>query len=196
MEFEEMKKIWDSQNKQPMYAIDEKSLHNIVKRKIKAAARKVNTFEYGMIAITTFVTVFMIVDGILDQDWTNYVTALAAFGITIYVVIHRGRRRRIENRFGQSLIEGLENAIANIDYLIKQGSSFVWWYILPFAVVSMISMINNPSSIWRWILITGAFILAYLLANWEVRKMHLPRKKSLEALRNTLTQDQDYADLR
>ena len=196
MEFEEMKKIWDSQNKQPMYAIDEKSLHNIVKRKIKAAARKVNTFEYGMIAITTFVTVFMIVDGILDQDWTNYVTALAAFGITIYVVIHRGRRRRIENRFGQSLIEGLENAIANIDYLIKQGSSFVWWYILPFAVVSMISMINNPSSIWRWILITGAFILAYLLANWEVRKMHLPKKKSLEALRNTLTQDQDYADLR
>ena len=42
MEFEEMKKIWDSQNNRPMYAIDENSLHNIVKRKINAASRKVN----------------------------------------------------------------------------------------------------------------------------------------------------------
>ena len=196
MEFEEMKKIWDSQNNKPMYVIDEKNLHNIVKRKIKAAARKVNTFEYGMIAITAFVTVFMIVKGTLEQDWTNFLTALAAFGISIYVIIHRGRRRRVESRFSHSLLDGLENAIANIDYLIKQGSTFVWWYILPFAIVSMISMINNPSSIWMWVLIICAFVLAYLLASWEVRKMHIPKKKSLEALRNTLTQDQDYADLR
>ena len=54
----------------------------------------------------------------------------------------------------------------------------------------------NPKSIWGWLLIAAGFVLAYFLASWEVRKMHLPKKKSLEALRKTLMQDQDYADLR
>ena len=196
MEFEEMKKIWDSQNNKPMYVIDEKSLHNIVKRKIKAAARKVKTFEYGMIAITLFVTIFSIVDGIRSQSFNDFLTALAAIGITSYVIIHRRRRRRSENRFGQSLIDGLNNAISNIDYLIKQGTTFVWWYLLPFGIVTIISMTSKPNSIWLWLLIVGGFILAYTLTTWEVRKMHMPKKKSLEALRNTLMQDQDYADLR
>lgn len=197
MEFNEMKKIWDSQNNKPMYAIDEKSLHNIVKRKINAAARKVNTFEFGIITITVFLGIFMIVDGIIDNyKWTDFLTSIAAFGITTYIIIHRSRRRRLENRFGQSLIDGLDNAIANIDYLIKQGTTFVWWYLLPFAVVILISMFTNPKPIWQWGFIAAAFVLAYFLATWEVRKLHLPKKKSLEALRNTLTQDQDYADIR
>ena len=196
MEFEEMKKIWDSQNNKPMYVIDEKSLHNIVKRKIKAAARKVNTFEYGMIAITVFVTIFSIVDGIRDSSWNDFLTAIAAIGITVYLIIHRRRRRRSENRFSQSLIDGLNNAIANIDYLIKQGTTFIWWYLLPFGLVTIISMSTKPNPIWLWGLIAAAFGLAYALASWEVRRMHIPKKKSLEALRSTLMQDQDYADLR
>jgi hypothetical protein len=28
MEFDEMKKIWDAQNNQPLYVLDEKALHN------------------------------------------------------------------------------------------------------------------------------------------------------------------------
>lgn len=196
MEFEEMKKIWDSQNNKPMYAIDEKSLHNIVKRKIKGAARKVNTFEYGMMAITVFVTIFSIVNGIQSQSFNDFLTAFAAIGITTYVIIHRRRRRKSENRFGQSLIDGLNNAISNIDYLIKQGTTFVWWYLLPFGIVTLVSMSSKPKPLWGWLLIAAGFVLAYFLASWEVRKMHLPKKKSLEALRKTLMQDQDYADIR
>ena len=197
MEFEEMKKIWDSQNKQPMYAIDEKSLHNIVKRKIKGAARKVNTFEYGMIAITVLVGIFMVNDGINDpQGWPDFITAIAAFGIAIYVIIRRSQRRKLENRFSQSLLGGLENAISKIDYLIQQGRSFVWWYIMPFAAVTLISSFITPRPVWSWAIMAGAFVLAYLVTNWEVRKMHVPKKKSLEALKRTLTQEQDYGDLR
>ena len=43
MEFEEMKKIWDSQNNRPMYVIDEKSMFKIVERKIKSAGSCIYT---------------------------------------------------------------------------------------------------------------------------------------------------------
>src|SRR4051812_1101237 len=33
MEFDEMKKIWDAQNNQPLYVIDEKGLHNRIQSK-------------------------------------------------------------------------------------------------------------------------------------------------------------------
>ena len=196
MEFDEIRKIWDSQNNKPMYVIDENSIHNIVKRKIKAAARKANTFEFGIIMITAFVTVFMITKGIMNMQWTNFLTAIASSGITIYIFINRSRRRKMENKFGQTLLDGLDNAIANIDYLIKQASTFLWWYILPFGIATMVSMYVKPRPIEAWLLIGAAFVLAYLLANWSARKEHLPRKKTLEALRRTLTQDQDYSDMR
>jgi hypothetical protein len=190
MEFEEMKKIWDSQNNKPMYVIDEKSLHDVVKRKINAMARKVNLFDYGMIAITMFVGVFMIIDGIKSNyQWTDFLTAVAAFGITIYVVINRSRRRKLELKFGQSLVDGLDNAIVKIDYLIKQGKTFVFWYVIPFALVTVISMASKPNSIWSWLLIIAAFTFASWLGTWEVRKFHIPKKRSLEGLRKTLTQD-------
>ncbi len=34
MEFDEMKKIWDAQNNQPLYVIDEKALHNRIQSKM------------------------------------------------------------------------------------------------------------------------------------------------------------------
>ena len=195
MEFEEMKKIWDSQNNKPMYIIDEKSLHNVIHRKINAMARKVNLFDYGMITITLFVGVFMIIDGIKSNyQWTDFLTAVAAFGITIYILINRSRRRKLEIQFEYSLLDGLNNAILHIDYLIKQGKTFILWYVLPFALVTSIGMASKPTSLWNWILITAAFIFSSWLATWEVRKFHLPKKRSLEGLRKTLTQDLNEQD--
>ena len=34
MEFDEIKKIWDAQNNQPLYVIDEKALHNRIQSKM------------------------------------------------------------------------------------------------------------------------------------------------------------------
>ena len=44
MEFEELKKIWDTQNNQPMYAINEEALHNRIltkKRKTNKISSKI-----------------------------------------------------------------------------------------------------------------------------------------------------------
>ena len=55
MEFDEIKKIWDEQNNQTMYAINEDTLHRRVTSKAKAIGRSADRMEIGIIAITIFV---------------------------------------------------------------------------------------------------------------------------------------------
>ena len=45
MEFDEMKKIWDSQNNEPLYGINEKALHNRILSKKKQAHHITNISE-------------------------------------------------------------------------------------------------------------------------------------------------------
>ena len=93
MEFEEMKKIWDTQNNQPMFAIDEKTLHKRVKRKTEAINRSVNLMEFGIIAITLGMGTYLLIDGIIDGEaWTRYYTSAIAFLVAIYMFAGRIRR--------------------------------------------------------------------------------------------------------
>ena len=41
MEFEELKKIWDTQNNKPMFIIDEEALHRTIQKKKNVANNKV-----------------------------------------------------------------------------------------------------------------------------------------------------------
>lgn len=51
MEFDEIKKIWDAQNNQPLYVIDEKALHNRIQSKMKDVLLRANVNEWGVIII-------------------------------------------------------------------------------------------------------------------------------------------------
>src|SRR5690349_6966310 len=46
MEFDEIKKIWDAQNNQPLYVIDEKALHNRIQSKMKGVLLRANANEW------------------------------------------------------------------------------------------------------------------------------------------------------
>jgi hypothetical protein len=45
MEFEELRKIWDAQNNQPLYAINEKAMYNLILSKKKQAHHITNISE-------------------------------------------------------------------------------------------------------------------------------------------------------
>ena len=192
MEFEEMKKIWDSQNNQPMFVIDERTLHQQVERKVKTTKRSANMMETGLITINVFVIIYLIIDALIDNaGWYQYLTVGAVILVSIYVATGRIRRKKKEKRFDQTLLGSLESAISDIDYLIKRGKTFVWWYILPFAITTAISLYYNTRTAWVWLGITVLFAFASWLPKWEIRKCHLPKKRALESLRKTLTQEPD-----
>src|SRR5678810_945300 len=51
MEFEELKKIWDAQNGQPLYAINEKAMYNLILSKKKQAHHITNISELIIIIV-------------------------------------------------------------------------------------------------------------------------------------------------
>ena len=51
MEFEELRKIWDAQNNQPLYAINEKAMYNLVLSKKKQAHHITNISELLLIFV-------------------------------------------------------------------------------------------------------------------------------------------------
>ena len=61
MEFEELKKIWNTQNKAPMFVINEAALHNSIRRKKKKAswASDINEIGLVLIAVVTSASVFI-----------------------------------------------------------------------------------------------------------------------------------------
>ena len=51
MEFEEMQKIWDTQNDQSLYVINEASLHKRILAKRNHARHKSNITDFGLIIV-------------------------------------------------------------------------------------------------------------------------------------------------
>lgn len=192
MEFEDMKKIWDTQNQRPLYLIDEPTLHQHIGKKINATRRSTDYMEIGLILINLIVVGVMLIRSIRsDHAWMQYFTAATAFGVGVYVWIGRRARQRQANRFDRSLLGELDQAIENRSYLIRRGTTFVWWYLAPFVLTTAVSMYHrfDSKTIWAWLLIGAMFLVGGLLPTWEVRKVHVPKKRALETLRKTLMQD-------
>ena len=68
MAFEEMKRIRDTQNNEPIYAIDEQTLHRKVLRKNLGIKRMANVSELSLIAISLGVACLLIARGFIDNE--------------------------------------------------------------------------------------------------------------------------------
>jgi len=190
MEFDELKKIWDTQNNTPMYAINEETLHKRIQTKKDRTTRLVNLTEIALTIINVGVGSFLLWDSIIDNEGV-YSYLIAAFMLFSagYLIIDRIRRQREANRFNRSMLGDLDHAIANADRLIVLSRKVIWWYNLPILLLLILKLMQAQSGWLTWLLIALAFTLAYFLGRWELNRCHLPRKESLKTLRDTLTED-------
>jgi hypothetical protein len=190
MEFEDLQKIWDNQNNRPMYVIDEAALHKRIKRQKNKTGRLANTNEIGMILIAAFTGGFLMFDANGDgKSLYSYVGGLAFLMVGLFVFFSRRNRKKAENRFDQSMLAELNQAIKNAGYLVNFARSFVWWFLLPASLFSFPNLILNHAPWTSWLLVSVSFCLSYLVVYWELNRVHIPRKKKLEALREKLTSE-------
>ena len=187
MEFEEMKKIWDAQNKEPLYAINEEALHRRIRAKRRQASRLSNINDIGLIAVALATAVLVLVIG--KASFYDYLSAIALVLISVYVLMGRIRRKKQENQFDRTMLGDLDHAIANISYETTRAKTFVWWYILPVAIPTLLNMMQAGVPAWKWLFVLFAFVLSYSVVQWSLKLKHLPRKGALEALREKLTKE-------
>ncbi len=189
MEFDEMQKIWDDQRNETLFVINEEAMHNRVKVKKKQANKIVNVTEIGLMIVNSTTAVMLLIDAIRDKEgiysYAGVVIMLFTVGYLIYI---RRKRKKSDQRFDRTILGELDHAISNTTSTIKIGRTMIYWYFIPIAIFIVTKMIYQEASLEKWLLIIGAFLLGSYVANWEIKKCHIPRKRHLESLREKLVE--------
>ena len=194
MEFEEMKRIWDQQDDEPLYAINEEELHRSIKSTKKRAIRLTNINDWGLLVIGIVTAIVYSILSIIDNTPSVYDFLIVGtlLLITGYVWFSRIRRKKQEQIFARTMLGDLNHAIANVKYEANRSKNMVWWFIVPLAILVFLNLSQGDVSLWKWIGIAAAFVLSGLLTRWEYIHRFKPKLRKLEALRKKLTKEATF----
>ena len=188
MNFEDLQVIWNSQNNEKMYAINEEALHTYIQGKGRSINHLLNLFEFVLIGANLFGAVLLIL-GALDKSIPSPQFILSVFylAFAIYGLIRRLMRRNEEKPFAHTLLGELDKAIWQIDYLQRQSRNMILWYLCPLTLIIGGMSFFNPRLFRAFVLLLFIIPVAYIIQRWEFNKFHLPNKHNLEILREKLT---------
>lgn len=191
MNFEEMKVIWDSQNEEPMYAINQTALRASIKRKTRGFKRLVLFFEFVMI-LASFGggAVFLLKPLIEGTNYHQIISALIFFGASMIFFKSIIRRGKTEGAFEQTLLGDLEKALWQVKHHISRSRSLRLGFILPCCIAVLIDFgfEFHVDRIWMVVLFLVLLGAATLGIEKEIRHCYMPRLQKLETLKETLTE--------
>jgi hypothetical protein len=186
MEFEEMQKIWDAQNNQPLYAINEEALHRRILAKKNQARRITNVSE--------LLSIFVNLGGgaiILEKTLTNrspavsmYAMSAWMFVVGLYWLVNRIRRMKERKRFDRSMKGELAHALADAAYQVRL-SRLMRLNIFPIGILLLIGIWEGGKAVWIGGLILAGAVLLYHLSGFE-HNFYKKRKQELEMLHGKL----------
>jgi hypothetical protein len=186
MEFEEMKKIWDSQNNEPFYAINEKALHNRIMSKKKTGYHITNTSELLLIIVNTAAGLFILSVNLSTRDGNIYKYLLAGWMLlsALYMLVSRIRRIKGSQQFDRSMLGDLSNAISVATYQVRL-SQIGRWNILPIGLFCLLWLWESGKPTWSILGIAIFFAVAAYATKWE-HGIYKNRKSELEILQEKL----------
>ncbi len=187
MELEELQKIWSEQKGETMYAINEHALHQSITKKKDIASKRINNVEISLMVINFITGCISLVDAIVDKEniW-DYALSVVILLTVVFLAYFRKQRKKQERTFDRSMLGELDHAVANSDSLIQIATIMIKYYLLPIGVFSVIKMLVLGASLEKWLLIIGAYTLAFILVYYERKHCHIPRKEKLLKLKKKL----------
>jgi hypothetical protein len=184
MEFDEMKKIWDAQNNQPLYTIDEKALQNRIQRKRHSVL--VNISEWLLI-ISYLGAVSLLVGRNPFKPGSNiflYLAGVWMFAIVVYFVVSAIRRIKASRQFDRSIHGDLNHAIFLISYQMRI-SQIIRWNFIPLGAIMILSGWESG----KLFMVSAVILVGYTVAFYATGKGILAnkrRKRALQALKEKL----------
>ncbi|HUP10803.1 MAG TPA: hypothetical protein VM187_01280 [Niastella sp.] len=189
MEFNELQKIWDTQNNQPLYVINEQALHNRIVAKKHQLVHIAVVTEWILIIANAISGVF-----VLQQNYTGrrslvfaYLLAAWLLGTALYVLVNRIRRMREQKQFNRSLSGDLEHALSTAVYQVHI-SRIMRWNTVPIGLLVLLSVWEGGQSIWFSVAVALFFVLVFLASGWEMG-IYRNKMKELQVLQQKLQAD-------
>lgn len=208
MEFEDMKIVWDSQNEEPLYAVNEDGLQAMLRKKAQAFKRLVFWQEAQTYGSSIFVVIVISIaligyfTGMLDklkgvdmQVWDAAALFVGVgcwmqFGLNVY--IGRRKQKESESRFSETLRDEIDRDLERVDFEIATRKNLVRGFVPPYAGSFLFNWVIFRASGVEWVTIplVGVMVCAFLFElNSQrrlVRNKLIPRKEELESLREKL----------
>ncbi len=186
MEFDEMKKIWDLQNNELVYSINEKALHNRIQAKKKQAQHITNVSELFWIIVNIGAACLVFGVNLYKQTGNIFMYLLSAWLLSsaLYVLVNRIRRIKGNYRFDRSLWGDLNHALSVASYQVRL-SILGMWSILPVGILVILGLWEAGASVWLTVSVLIFLTLSYYASGWEHR-IYKARKDELEILKNKL----------
>ena len=186
MEFDELQKIWDTQNKQPLYVINEQALHNRIIAKKHQVIHIAVVTEWILILANTASGAF-----VLQQNYTGrrglvfaYLLAAWMLGTALYVLVNRIRRMREQQQFNRSLNGDLQHALSTATYQVRIAR-IMRWNTLPIGLLVLFSSWEGGQSVWFLVAVSLFFMLVFFASGWEMGIYH-NKMKELQVLQQKL----------
>ncbi|MFZ1809379.1 MAG: hypothetical protein WAU36_19255 [Cyclobacteriaceae bacterium] len=187
MKFEDMKKIWDKQDQQHKYVIDEKKLHESIQQKKRKSSRFVSKVEWILIFANGIAGGTIVAMNFIEKRGDIYANALGLVMLAagIYIYTRRLHRLKHENRFDRTMLGDLDHAISNATYRARLSYGMLI-YFLVVAALTLGNAIHEDKSWLKIGLIVVFFVITWFLGRWEYKAWHLANKKRLMAMRDKL----------
>lgn len=185
MEFEELQQIWDTQNNQPMYVINQDALHRRITVKKEKALHITSVSELLLIIVNVASGGFVLFMN-LSMEKANlsfYAMTTWMLGSAAFLLVSRIRRIK-SSSFERSMLGDLTHAVSVATYQVRL-SQIMRWNILPIGLLSIIGVWEGGKSIWFTVGLIVCFALAYYAGGWE-HNIYQSRKRELETLQRKL----------
>lgn len=189
MDFDNIQKIWDTQNNSPMYTFSESVLQQRIQKQSRFVERGVDVNEYGLAAISWAVAIILSFRH--DGRGIEYLPIIANFLLGCYILWGRYKRKKQVEHFDRTVLGELDMAIHNQKVQVRRNQTFALWYILPAMGPAMFEMLSGPTPTWKLIVVPGSMVLSIAMVWIGLHFFQKPKQKELERMRELLTQEID-----
>jgi hypothetical protein len=188
MEFEELQKIWDTQNNQLLYVINEKALHNRIVAKKHHVIHLAGFTEWLLIIVNVASGVFIVGGNFYKHNYFSvYLLAAWMFCSAVYVLIHRIGRLKEQRRFDRSLSGDLQHALSAASYQVRIAH-IGRWNVFPVLLLMLLTLWEAGKPVWLSLVVSLFLILAFYASGWEL-EIYKAKKRELEVLQKKLQED-------
>ena len=189
MEFNDMKKIWDSTGQAYMYAIDEQQLAETIRKKKRSTGKFVSRMEWFLISVNFATGLFLLIASLVGNghNWYIYLFSFMLLIMGGYIYYRHRLRIRQEGQFDRSMLGELKHAISNATYQARLAY-FMLLFSIPAGILLWLSAWSDEQPFWFLVAVGVGSVLVFLAARWEYRSLHIARKRKLEMMLNMLTQ--------
>jgi len=189
MEFDELKKVWDSQNDTPMYVINQDAMHRIIVQRKNQAVHITNFTELLAIIVNAATGAFMLSTTLAKNPDAIFLYLLSGwmFLTAIYVLLIRIKRMKSHAQFDRSMRGELDFALATATHQVR-FSQLMRWNIVPITTFILLGLLENEKSLWIAMATLVFLVVVFYFSGWE-HKFYERKKYALETLKKKLEGD-------